>query len=366
MDREIVTEITFLSNFNWSNPNVLELLCETASCNNLKVRHISKPSSFLKKKRKSNMDSPLIGVESKNLLNFSTRASSLPYLNKMQNHFLWKQIQSKCNKTQKKILFYNNLDSLAGLRDKFKEHFDLLIYLCADYSELNERLLLNCHIADVIFVIPPSMYEILQEQFPKKRIVLWPQPVTSAFNSPLDENKKAKIDKTLSPIPEPRLIYAGQGNDRLDNKIYQSIARRFSSCSLISFGGNNIRQEGNLFVIPPVSKQEVLYIISQCQVGFMPYDISDPHNLHCVPLKLLDYFAVGLPVVSSKLINITQYKELLYLCETLEDFKTAIEKSLIEEVNSDLREKRKEVYFSHSTKKTSRRFKNIIAQLVKN
>ena len=46
--------------------------------------------------------------------------------------------------------------------------------------------------------------EILQEQFPKKRIVLWPQPVTSAFNSPLDENKKVKIDKTLSPIPEPR------------------------------------------------------------------------------------------------------------------------------------------------------------------
>jgi hypothetical protein len=365
MDKEIVTEITFISNFDWCNPNVLELLCETASFSNFKVRHISKPRSFLKKKIKSNMDSPVTGVESINLFNFSTRASSLPYLNRLQNLFLWKQIQSKCNKPKKKILFYNNLDSLAGLTDKFKKHFDLLIYLCADYSQLNERLLSNCHIADTIFVIPPSMHKILQEQFPKKRIVQWPQPVTSVFHSPLDENKKANIDKTLSQIPEPRLIYAGQGIDRLDNNIYQSIAQRFSSCSLISFGSNNIRREGNLFVIPPASKQEVLYIISQCQVGFMPYDISDPHNLHCVPLKLLDYFAVGLPVVSSKLINITQYKELLFLCETYDEFESAIEKSLAEKINSDIREKRKEVYFSHSTKKTSERFKNIISQLVK-
>ena len=366
MEREIAPEITFLSNFSWSNPNVLELLCETASFSNFQVRHISKPRSFLKKKRKLEMDSPIMGIESKNLFNFSTRSSSLPYLNILQNHFLWKQIQSKCNKTNKRILFYNNLDSLAGLRDKFMEHFDLLIYLCADYSELNERLLLNCHIADIIFVIPPSMHEILQEHFPKKRIVLWPQPVTSAFHSPLDENQKVKIDLALSEIPEPRLIYAGQGIDRLDNNIYQSISRRFSSCSLISFGGNYIRRVGNLFVIPPVSKQEMLYIISQCQVGFMPYNISDPHNLHCVPLKLLDYFSVGLPVVSSKLINITQYKELLHLCETLDDFESGIEKSLVEEIDSDWREKRKEVYFSHSTKKTSDRFKDLIVQLVKN
>ena len=48
MDREIVTEITFLSNFSWSNPNVLELLCESAAFNNFKVRHFSKPRSILK------------------------------------------------------------------------------------------------------------------------------------------------------------------------------------------------------------------------------------------------------------------------------------------------------------------------------
>jgi hypothetical protein len=240
-----------------------------------------------------------------------------------------------------------------------------LIYLCADYSEINDRLLFNCDIADGIFVIPPTMHQLLQKRYPEKRLILWPQPVTSTFNSPLDENQNVKLDKILLEIPQPRLIYAGQGLDRLDNKIYQFIANRFPTCSFISFGGTEFLRKGNLFVIPSVSKQEMLYIISQCQVGFMPYDISDPHNLHCVPLKLFDYFSAGLPVVSAKLLNITQYKELVFLCETCEEFEAAIEESISEEVGSEARNRRKSVYYSHSTRTTSEEFKTCLNQFVK-
>ena len=95
----------------------------------------------------------------------------------------------------------------------------------------------------------------------------------------------------------------------------------------------------------------------------MPYDISDPHNLHCVPLKLFDYFSAGLPVVSSKLLNLSKYKELLFLCETTEDFESGIEKSLKEEIESEAREKRKIVYQSHSTNKTSDAFERCIREL---
>ncbi len=97
----------------------------------------------------------------------------------------------------------------------------------------------------------------------------------------------------------------------------------------------------------------------------MPYDITDPHNLHCVPLKLFDYFSAGLPVVSSKLLNISQYKELLFICETAEEFESGIEKSLKEGVESDACEKRKMIYQSHSTRKTSDTFKKCINELLR-
>ena len=365
METKATTEITFLSNFSWNNPNVLELLCESAAFNNFKVRHFSKPRSILKTKNDLINLLSIEGIEAKNLLNLSTRITSLSLGGRMQNYFLWKQIKPKCHKRVKRILFYNNLESLSGLSETFKSYFDILIYLCADYSEINDLLLSNCDIADGIFVIPPTMYQLLQQRYPEKSLILWPQPVTSIFNSPLARNQKVKLDQILEEIPQPRLIYAGLGVDRLNSEIYQSIPSRFPSCSFISFGGTELQRQKNLFEIPSVSKQEMLYIISQCQVGFMPYQISDPHNLHCVPLKLFDYFSAGLPVVSSKLLNISQYKDLLFLCETFEEFECAIQKSLCEEISSEAREKRKAVYSFHSTLKRSNEFKSCIDQFVK-
>ncbi len=106
--------------------------------------------------------------------------------------YLWKQIKSTCHKKRKKVLIYNNLDSLEGLSNKLINHFDILIFLCADYSALNERLKVNCDIADGIFVVPKSMHQLLFNQYPEKRLVLWPQPVTSIFNSPLQKIKKRR------------------------------------------------------------------------------------------------------------------------------------------------------------------------------
>ena len=365
METKATTEITFLSNFSWNNPNVLELLCESAAFNNFKVRHFSKPCSILKTKNNFKNCSSIDSIEAKNLLNLSTRITTLPLGGRVQNYFLWKQIKPKCHKRVKKVLFYNNLDSLSGLSEKFRSYFDILIYLCADYSEINDHLIFNCNLADGIFVIPPTMYQLLQQRYPEKSLILWPQPVTSTFNSPLKGNQKVELDKILEKIPQPRLIYAGLGLDRLNSGIYQSIPARFPSCSFISFGGTKFKRKKNIFEIPSVSKQEMLYIISQCQVGFMPYDISDPHNLHCVPLKLFDYFSAGLPVVSSKLLNIYKYKKLLFLCETLDEFECAIQKSLCEEISSEAREKRKAVYSFHSTLKRSNEFKSCIDQFVK-
>ena len=192
MAEKVTTEITFLSNFCWSHPGTIELLCETASYKNFSVRHFSKPHSIFTRKKPTEK-SQILDVESKDLVNFSVKLSKIPILNKLQNKYLWKQIESRCNKNRKKVLIYNNLDSLEGLSDKLTDHFDKLIFLCADYSRLNERLKVNCDIADVIFVVPKSMHQLLLNQYPEKKIVLWPQPVTSTFNSPLKRNQKVKI-----------------------------------------------------------------------------------------------------------------------------------------------------------------------------
>ena len=81
--------------------------------------------------------------------------------------------------------------------------------------------------------------------------------------------------------------------------------------------------------------------LSECQAGFMPYDLSNPHNLHCIPLKLFDFLAEGLPVVSSKLINIQDFNSLIIFSETVEEYAFCLQKALHEDAKSELRKERK-------------------------
>ena len=356
------TEITFLSNYSWNAPNVLELLCETASFLDDEIRYFSKPVSIFKNKEKNN--SPLTNIECNKLYNISVKFSKIPLIRLLQDYIIEKQIFKINPKIKKRILFFNNLDSLKNQSEKMKEYFDKLVFLCEDYSEINDRLISNCKIADCILVIPKTMLSILKKVYPEKRIVLWPQPTSCQNIEILKQENKNLLDKLLENIPEPRIIYSGYGLNRLNREVYMKCASHFKNYSFLSFGDKTTDSRNNMYIIPPVSKPEMLYIISKCQIGFMPYDISDPHNKHCVPLKLFDYFSIGIPVVSSKLININHMNDIIYLCGTCEEFICAIDSSLKESRVSSNRQRRKQIYKYHNTKERSNDLKLLIDQLL--
>jgi hypothetical protein len=92
----------------------------------------------------------------------------------------------------------------------------------------------------------------------------------------------------------------------------------------------------------------------------MPYDCINEKNLHCAPLKLLDYFLAGLPVVSTPTIPLWEFKELLYFGDTATEFADAVEAALAEPANSPKRERRVEVARSHSTEALGRRLEEIL------
>lgn len=362
---KIKAEITFLSNFSWDTPNVLELLCETASFKSFKINHFSKPSSIFKISRNKSKEYSTPNINILELKNFSIKFSHIPIIKEIQNRYLLHQINKASRLDHLKVLIYNNLDSLSDLGKKLKDNFDVLIYLCADYAKLDKNFLQNCELADCIFIIPNSMHDTLNNRFSDKKLILWPQPVSSLTTKNLTSKQTNKLNEILSKIPKPRLIYAGQGKERLNSIIYNKVASSFPKLSLISFGSKKFHRRSNVFELKSISKEEMLYFISQCQVGFMPYDISDPHNFHCVPLKLFDYFSVGIPVVSSKLINLKEYDDLLYMCNSEREFESAIIKSLQESNSTESRTKRKQVYRYHSSLERSNQFETIVYDLLR-
>jgi hypothetical protein len=95
----------------------------------------------------------------------------------------------------------------------------------------------------------------------------------------------------------------------------------------------------------------------------MPYNIEDPHNLHCVPLKLFDYFKHGLPVVSSRLLNLEKFKDIIYLCDDTYEYVRCILLSLKEMKTEFKKEKRMDIFKSHSTSFNRTNFSQFIESI---
>jgi hypothetical protein len=109
----------------------------------------------------------------------------------------------------------------------------------------------------------------------------------------------------------------------------------------------------NEHVVSWRSQSELLEIVGGLDIGFMPYDCADSKNLHCVPLKLFDYFARGLPVVSTPIVHLSEYKDLVYLGATGNELAEAISAALAEPAESPKRAMRKAIARKHSVENLS-------------
>ena len=87
-------------------------------------------------------------------------------------------------------------------------------------------------------------------------------------------------------------------------------------CSFVSFHSGSFEKDENFFKLPWLEKFEIFQVLENSQVVYMPYDVKISHNLHCVPLKLFEYLQLGMPVVSTSLINLDEFDPLVKIATT--------------------------------------------------
>lgn len=165
-----------------------------------------------------------------------------------------------------------------------------------------ERLLAE---ADLTIVTSPRLWETKRAR--ARRIVLVPNGVdyaafAAARNSPAPE------PADLRAIPRPRLAYVGHVSLRLDLPLLAEVARARPEWSLVLLGSvwergceaemANLRALPNVHFLPPREGPAVPAYLVACDVGLMPYRINQETE-SVSPLKLYEYLAAGLPVVST-------------------------------------------------------------------
>lgn len=147
---------------------------------------------------------------------------------------------------------------------------------------------------------------------------------TKSFHKPPD----------ISGIPTPIAIYAGTLANWVDYTLLQHVANKLTDVSFVLIGYVHAlapaAQVDELLALPNVHHlgyknfSELSAYYGSATVGLVPYQAANEHIQYSTPTKFLDYFAAGLPVVSTRYPASEAMGELVSLASSASEFSRAL------------------------------------------
>lgn len=341
-----------LSGWTWAANNVPERLATALSRSGWHVLYCENPSSFLRRGKQGRF--PLAErVEGFRPGQVGHRLNALPSGSKWQAKLLVGQIlrQAREMELARPIVIYPHGSWVVEVARELRKRGVTGVFLCMDNIERKELEDL-AEASAMTLVIPATTYAELQPKFGDK-LRLIPQfgpDLNADTASPSESQALARVEQ----IPRPRLAYLGPPTSRLHAGLVKSLFAAHPEWHFVACGAVPGLQLPNVHDIGWAGSREVPVIGRAVDAGLMPYDCGNQMNLHCVPLKLLDYFASGLPVVSTPLLHLRQYGDLVYLGDSADELAERIRQALAEPPDDPRREKRREIARTHSMEEMSK------------
>jgi len=135
--------------------------------------------------------------------------------------------------------------------------------------------------------------------------------------------------------------YVGGIDDRIDFKLLYGIIKHFSKLEFHFYGKicippsthsyteyKNIQALPNIFFHPEVPKQHIPSVIKQFNACLIPYRTDLTFNKFCFPMKTMEYFYMGKPIVSTRITELRRYKEHIFFMRTIKEGVMQIEKAI--------------------------------------
>ena len=253
------------------------------------------------------------------------------------------------NKISKKLKFYNPIlwfytPISVNLAGKLKEK--LVVYHCIDNISLEKKVNIRqktlkkyeetlARKCDLLI----ASSSILKKKFDKLN------SNTHIIPSAVDDNFFLKIPdynskepKDFKYIKHPRIGLIGTIDKRIDFSVIKYISLHHPEWEIIIIGplilkkNSAIRQlfkQKNIHYLGPKAKEERMKYINSLDVCLIPYELNE-FTKAISPIKFFEYLALGKPVVSSRLPDISIYEDIVRLADSKEDFAKEIYSALKE------------------------------------
>ncbi|NCB13025.1 MAG: glycosyltransferase [Erysipelotrichia bacterium] len=157
------------------------------------------------------------------------------------------------------------------------------------------------------------------------------QYVSNGIDLEFFEKADKTFPKEFKNIPEPRVIYIGAIHEWFDVELVYYCAKNLPTHSFIIIGPeqkdlSKLRTLNNIYILGAKPYNQVPQFLSHSQVGIIPFDVANyPELINSVnPLKMYEYLACGLQVVSTKWEQIEDMSDYVNLVDTKEEFLKAI------------------------------------------
>ncbi len=195
----------------------------------------------------------------------------------------------------------------------------------------SKRIAKKC---DILIYSAKALEPYVSELKPKKSFLI-PNGVDLSLFKKSIESINVDRHNLLKKISDPIILYSGMIDFRLDFRLLREAASRCPNISFVFVGpfGDGVQPKNlpkNFHFIGPVSHNELPTLMQSAKAGIIPFDtINQMKRIKGIrPLKLFEYMAAGIPVITSRWVEIETLQSPAWIYDSEEEFIKLVHKAI--------------------------------------
>ena len=230
--------------------------------------------------------------------------------------------------------------------------YSKLVYHCVDdisaQPGMDARQILAwekklCKKANLIFVTSKNLLATRIQW--NQRTYYFPNVIDPSYFLYPQHAGGAHVPLDLQKIPGPRLLFVGAiSSYKVNFNLLEDLAIMRPSWSIVLIGAigegdpstnvDTLTDLPNIYFLGPKEYSELPNYMAYCDVGLLPCLINQ-YTVNMFPMKFFEYLASGLPVISTSLPSLADYRSFYNECVTAQDFIEVVENILSGKIKTD-------------------------------
>ena len=217
---------------------------------------------------------------------------------------------------------------------KITNLFHFCLYDCTDYIENKRNLVSKKHLQPIFSKVNHCFFNsiTLRDLYGSnlKNYTVIPQ----GFRAQSFIKKTFKKAKNM----EIKIGYIGGLNDRIDYRLLNTLIKKNPQYKFELWGPviisihdafdvnnevNKLKKYQNV-LISKTSKKNIPKVISSFDIAIIPYDANNKFNKYCFPMKIMEYFYVGTPIISTPIDEQKYYESFVHIATTVKEWEKTI------------------------------------------